>query len=66
MMGGEPGLTLIKFAPSQRLPDGYEVVHDGHLYWWQMTRPSISTDYGGGDVDRWVVRRLALEHSKSQ
>lgn len=61
-MGGEAGLTLIRWAPSQELPDGYEVVHDGHLYWWQ----NRAGDYGGGDVDRWTVRRLAIEHAKSK
>jgi hypothetical protein len=63
-MGGEPGLTLVRWSPRHRLPDDYEVVFDGHLYWWQ--RRSNKTDYGGGDVDRWIVRRLAIKHANQK
>jgi len=62
-MGGEPFTTLIRFPDRQALPSGYEVVHDGHLYWWQMA--SDRGQYGGGDVDRWQVWRDAWRHAKS-
>ena len=61
-MGGEPGVYTVRFAPSQQLPAGYDVVFDGHLFWWQNSQ----SDYGGGDVNRWIVRRLAIEHAKQK
>jgi hypothetical protein len=60
-MGGEAGQQVVKFSKSQALPTGYEIVFDGHLYWWQDNRGN----YGGGDVNRWIVRRVCLEEIRA-
>jgi len=61
-MGGEPGTILIRFAPNQRLPEGYEVVWVDGLYWWQNS----DGDCDGEVADRYAARRMAIEHHKKK